>query len=147
MRYSPAEHSPGHSPHDVTYRLRKTPNRPARCNVYEITPDATRRLEGGNFAHTYFLMRGEFDVYSRRQLASALEGALDSLRITIDLGGTTFMDAAILGVLVATAARRRELRAAPLRIINASVHLKRLFSICRLEDTFCFEPSRQFARR
>lgn len=146
MRYSPTEHSPEHSPHDLTYSVRKTRNRAARCNVYEITPDGTRCLERGNLAHTYFLMRGDFDIYSKPQLASALEGALGSLRITIDLGRTTFMDAAILGVLVATAARRRELHAARLNIINVGDQLNRLFTICRLQNVFCFEPDGHYAR-
>jgi len=92
-----------------------------------------------NTLDAYFFLFDEFDIYNKGQLCATLEESVGSLAVTIDLTHTTFIDASILGVFVGLAVRCREHNAARVRIVNASAHLRRLFSICRLEAIFEIE--------
>lgn len=82
---------------------------------------------------------GEFDIYNKQQLAATLASSVAYRTITIDLAQTRFIDAGIIGVFAGFAGLRRELGAAPFRIINVNKFIFRLFSICRLDSLFCIE--------
>lgn len=97
------------------------------------------RIAGKKTLDAYFSLFDEFDIYNKGQLSATLEESVGSRAITIDLAHTTFIDASILGVLVRLAVRAREHNATQVRIVNASAHLRRLFSICQLEAIFDIE--------
>jgi anti-anti-sigma factor len=111
----------------------------AGADLIAINYGSIRRIVGKNTLHAYFSLFDEFDIYNKGQLSAALEESVGSRTITIDLAHTTFIDASILGVFVRLANRCRRHNAAQVRIVNASTHLNRLFSICRLEGVFDIE--------
>ncbi len=82
-------------------------------------------------------LSGEFDIYNKRQLAATFASCVACPAITIDLGQTRFIDAGIIGVFARFAVLRRDLGAAPLRIVNVNRFICKLFSICRLDGLFC----------
>lgn len=91
---------------------------------------------GKNRSHAHFSLYDEFDIFNKNQLCAALEGSVGYQTVTIDLAHTTFIDASILGIFVRLAGRRRKQHAARVRVVNASTHVSRLFSICQLERVF-----------
>lgn len=86
-----------------------------------------------------FSLQGEFDIFNKSELAAAMEGAATPRRLTLDLRGTTFIDASILGVFVGIAQRRVLASASQVRIVNAAQNVRRLFSICELDAVFRLE--------
>lgn len=84
-------------------------------------------------------LRGEFDIYDRDGVAAAFQEGEDYRHVVVDLAQTTFIDASIIGVLVAQAALRKRVSAKRIRIVNASSHIRRLFSLCRLDQLFEFD--------
>lgn len=100
---------------------------------------SVRRLALENGSDAHFSLHDEFDIYNNSRLFEALEQGVGYRNITIDLAHTTFIDASIIGIFVRLASRCRKNNAARVRIINASTHLRRLFSICQLEDLFGIE--------
>jgi len=100
---------------------------------------SVRYLARQNGSNARFSLHHEFDIYNNGRLLEALEQGIGYRNITIDLAHTTFIDASILGIFVRLAGRCRKNNGATVRIINASTHLRRLFSICQLEGLFGIE--------
>lgn len=111
-------------------------------DVIPMIHGSIRRIAGKNSPDAYVSLYDEFDIYNKGQLSTALEESVGCRTITIDLAHTTFIDASILGVLVGLAGRCRKHNAAQVRIVNASTYLRRLFSICQLENVFDIEDQR-----
>lgn len=86
-----------------------------------------------------FTLRGDFDIYNKRQLAGVLAAGVGYRTLIIDLAQTAFIDASIIGVLARLAGLRRDAGAARLRVVNANVWIRRLFSICRLGEVFSID--------
>lgn len=97
---------------------------------------SVRCLARQNGSNARFFLHDEFDIYNNGRLFEALEQAIGYRNITIDLAHTTFIDASIIGVFVRLANRCRKNNAAHVHIVNASTHVRRLFSICKLEGFF-----------
>lgn len=101
----------------------------------------TSRLATADGANTHFRLHGDFDLSDAQQLFEALAEDAKSATLTIDLSKTLSIDAGILGAFVRLARVRRELSAAPVRIRNASSHIRKLFSICELDRLLdCLNP-------
>jgi len=113
----------------------------AGADVIAMDHGTIRCFTTKNSADAHVSLYDEFDICNRSQLAAVL-GSIEYRRITIDLAHTTFIDASIVGVLARLASRCRKYNAAPVRIVNASPRLRRLFSISQLEGVFRFEDQR-----
>ena len=82
------------------------------------------------------VLTGELDVAQAEELTDLLDRALRRCpRLTLDLAKVTFLDCAILGVLVRS---RRSAREADgqLRISTCRPAVRRLFALTHLEETF-----------
>ncbi|HET6896049.1 MAG TPA: STAS domain-containing protein, partial [Candidatus Baltobacteraceae bacterium] len=109
--------------HPLSAELRSPPNHQRRVHVRvagKATPNA-RKAPGGRL---------------RFFRDAPLEQGIGYRNVTIDLAHTTFIDASIIGVFVRLANRCRKNNAAQVHIVNASTHVRRLFSICKLEGFF-----------
>jgi anti-anti-sigma factor len=95
-----------------------------------------RRVAAIDESEARFSLHGEFDIFNKWQLSEALEPCIASRTLTVDLAHTKFIDASTLGVFAHVARLRWEIDATRLRIINVSTHLRRIFSICQLDDVF-----------
>jgi anti-anti-sigma factor len=106
---------------------------PARNSVCRIAT-----ADGSN---THYRLQGDFDLGDAQQLFDLLVQDAESATFTIDLSQTSSIDAGILGAFVRLARKRREVAAAPVRICNASGHIRKLFSICELDRLLdCWDP-------
>ena len=114
-----------------------------RPNAYsdssEMLHGHVRRAVCERISDVCLYLRGEFDIYNKRELAALLASSAAYRTITVDLAQTRFIDASILGVFARFADLRRELEAAQLRIVNVNRFIFKLFSICRLDTLFCIE--------
>lgn len=102
----------------------------AVTDVIQMLHGSVQRALSTSNVTACFTLRGDFDIYDKQQLASVLAAGIGYHTLTIDLAQTTFIDASIIGVLARLAGLRRDVRAARLRIVNANVGIRRLFSIC-----------------
>lgn len=104
---------------------------------YACKPAALRnhvcRIATADGSNVHFRLQGEFDLSDAQRLFEALAEDAECGSFTIDLSQTLSIDAGILGAFVRLARKRRELAAAPIRICNASNHIRKLFSICELD--------------
>jgi anti-anti-sigma factor len=111
----------------------------ATAEVVAMMHDSIRHFVGKNTPDVYFALYDDFDICNKPQLSAALEESVGYRTITIDLAQTTFIDASILGVFVRLSGRCRKHNAGHVRIVNANSHLRKLFSICELENVFGIE--------
>lgn len=98
-----------------------------------------RRAVCDSISDVCLYLRGEFDIYNKRELAAMLASSAAYRTITIDLAQTRFIDAGTIGLFARLASLRRELGAIELRIVNVNRFIFKLFSICRLDTLFCIE--------
>jgi anti-anti-sigma factor len=117
----------------------------AAADVDTTTRDQIRRSAGLDESEARFSLRGEFDISNKRHLSASLEPHMASQTLTVDLAHVTFIDASILGVFVQVARCRRGLNATQLRIVNVGTHLRRILSLCHLDDVFDIEGVRAHA--
>lgn len=82
--------------------------------------------------------RGEFDVAAvgevRQAIATAVSSAPEPLRVLVDLSEVTFLDAAMLGVLV-TERQSLQRDGRELQIIGVTPWTLRIIDICGLRET------------
>jgi anti-anti-sigma factor len=91
-------------------------------------------------------VRGEHDLSTNRMLRDALQQALASRNVLIDLSGCSFVDAGVIGLLV-TAAREVQARGDQLVLVIAPQQalVVRVIVLAGLTDVFPIYPSRQLA--
>ena len=102
-------------------------------------PHSIRRVAALDESEARFSLHGEFDLFNKAQLSGALSSSVASPTLTVDLAHATFIDASTLNVFAHVASRRRELGATQLRIVNVNSHLRKIFSICQLDNVFDIE--------
>jgi len=87
-------------------------------------------------------LRGEFDIYNKRQLAETLASSVEYRTITVDLAQAPIHRRRHCRRFCPVATLRLELDAAKLRIVNVNSFTFKLFSICGLDAIFCIEQQR-----
>src|SRR5689334_15954135 len=83
------------------------------------------RLATADGSNAHYRLQGDFDLSDAQQLFEVLAEDAASATFTIDLSQTLSIDAGILGAFVRLARKRREAAAAPVRICNASGHIRK----------------------
>ena len=97
---------------------------------------------------TVVWVRGEHDIATQDSLAVAIACAaeLDDLPLVVDLGGVTFIDASIIGVLVGSRDRLRS-RLQTLQVRAPSPPALRLLEVCGLGHLVQRGPSTASGQR
>jgi anti-anti-sigma factor len=117
---------------DFTRRAKRR----APTDVDTMRSDHIRHVAGLDESEARFSLHGEFDISNRRQLSETLEPYMASQTLTLDLTDAAFIDAGTLGVLFHVERCRREIDATRLRIVNVRPHIRRILSLCHLDEVF-----------
>jgi anti-sigma B factor antagonist len=88
---------------------------------------------------------GDADLRGVDDLRARLAGAMqEASHVVVDLSGTTFIDSAVLGVLL-VAMKRLRMRGGRLDLVVPSGHIRRIFELTLLDRILYLHPTRDDA--